>query len=150
MEMAKKLLIVIVPIIIIIFTVVLFKGYSSSRGVVGQAANLYNATKNENFPTALPKDALTWQELGNGQCIGLNESGQAFIGKTYRRGLSFSKNCSIVETESEAFTRESSEHFWFGSLFGLRCYAVIRDDTGVATDTYWEEGVVDKESCIRK
>ncbi len=150
--MNNKIVYILVLMVLVAFGLTAWYDYrSASIRINNQAASIYDATDEPFDQRVLYSDAITWQMVGNNQCIGLNEKGQASIGTVYRKSFSFSRGCKVSNQDLSIFIGsniQNTKRFWFGSLVGSQCYAVTVDSSGNATQVFLEQDIKDKGACL--
>lgn len=149
--MNKKLILVVAIMLFVGIGLVAFQGYSAAtKQIEKQKASIYDAT-GESLSGATYSDAVTWQVLGEKQCLGLNGKGQALIGVAYRKSFSFSRGCKILDGDLPNATTSNildADRFWFGGLVGSQCYSVTTDNTGNHNGVFLEKDIKDKNTCL--
>jgi len=150
--MNSKVISIVVLVVLAGIGLFAWRSYGGLNSRVNsQAANIYNVTGDPLGEELTFSEAITWQTLGGTQCLGLNSRGQALIGATYRKSFSFSRGCTIVNTEVSTPIGSNipdSQRFWFGGLVGNQCFSVVRDTSGNASVVFLEQDIKDKDTCL--
>ncbi len=150
--MNKKMVSILALVVLIGVVFIAWQSYSgASNQIENQKASIYDVTGEPLVDRSTYSDAITWQVLGEDQCLGLNNKGQALIGTTFRKSFSFSRGCKIIDTDSPNTTASNvpdSQRFWFGGLVGSQCYSVTTDNAGNPNGVFLEEDIKDKNICL--